>query len=201
MLRARLDAAATPSRSRTATRARRSGRAASARSRDELVEPDVQLRAPRRSARRARRGARRRRRSTTTPLRSGSTAGATRPRARPPPRLERRRFGMRDCADQDAIRPSPPPAASPTPRAGCARPRPSLGRSGRRDTARRIGSLPHTQTGKSGGHVQPRSPSRMNVLHDAVLERVEADHREAPARPQHRERGRAARARARRARR
>src|SRR3954452_6912030 len=40
----------------------------------------------------------------------------------------------------------------------------SLGRIGRRCTARTSGSCPHTHTGKSGGHVQPRSLSRMKCL-------------------------------------
>ena len=49
-------------------------------------------------------------------------------------------------------------------RAGSRRPRPALGRIGRRSIARSSGSWPHTQTGKSGGHVQPRSLSRRNCL-------------------------------------
>src|SRR5262245_12542652 len=36
------------------------------------------------------------------------------------------------------------------------------GRMALRERERNCGSLPHTQTGKSGGHSQPRSRSRMN---------------------------------------
>ena len=40
----------------------------------------------------------------------------------------------------------------------------SLGRTGRRSIARSSGSCPQMQTGNSGGHVQPRSRSRMKRL-------------------------------------
>ena len=63
------------------------------------------------------------------------------------------------------------------------------GRTGLRVSRRSSGSLPQTQTGKSGGHVQPFARSRHELLHDPVLERVEADHRETPTRAQHLERG------------
>ena len=40
----------------------------------------------------------------------------------------------------------------------------SPGRNGRRWIGRSAGFLPQTQTGKSGGHVQPRSRARRNCL-------------------------------------
>ena len=61
-------------------------------------------------------------------------------------------------------KPSPPRAAAPTASAGCARPRPRDGRIARRGVARSAGCAPQTQTGKSGGHVQPCSCARRNRL-------------------------------------
>ena len=62
------------------------------------------------------------------------------------------------------------------------------GRTGLRVSSRSSGSLPQTQIGKSGGHVQPFAPRDHELLHDPVLERVEADHGEPPTGPQHRDR-------------
>ena len=59
---------------------------------------------------------------------------------------------------------------------------------GRRESARSAGSWPQTQIGKSGGHVQPRLLGAQEALDDPVLERVEADHGEPAAGPQHLER-------------
>ena len=55
-------------------------------------------------------------------------------------------------------------------------------------SARSAGSWPQTQIGKSAGRCS-RARARGGTLHDPVLERVEADHREPPARPEHLERG------------
>ena len=46
------------------------------------------------------------------------------------------------------------------------------------------GFLPHTHTGKSGGQVQPLAKPAKAVLHDAVLQRVEGDDAQPPARIQ-----------------
>ena len=64
------------------------------------------------------------------------------------------------------------------------------GRIARRGVARIVGSEPQTQTGKSGGQVQPCSCVRRNCLTMPVLERVERDHGEPAAGPQHLERRR-----------
>ena len=64
------------------------------------------------------------------------------------------------------------------------------GRIARRGIARNVGCAPHTQSGKSGGHVQPCSCVAQEALHDPVLERVERDHREPAARAQDLERRR-----------
>ena len=62
------------------------------------------------------------------------------------------------------------------------------GRIARRGVARSVGVEPQAQTGKSGGQVQPCSDVAQEALDDPVLERVERDHGEPAARPQHLER-------------
>ena len=75
-------------------------------------------------------------------------------------------------------------------RAGSPRPRPGPGGSGGAAIARSSGSWPQTQTGKSGGQVQPRSCSRRNCLTIRSSSEWKRDHGEAAARAQHLERRR-----------
>ena len=101
-------------------------------------------------------------------------------------RTRRRGDGGREPVDgghpSPRPRPSPQRGGARTRRAGSRRSRLRSALIGRRSIARSSGSWPQTQTGKSGGHVQPRSFVAQELLDDPVLERVERDHREPAAR-------------------
>ena len=61
----------------------------------------------------------------------------------------------------------------------------AAGRTGFGVRMRSSGSAHRTQTGSSGGHVPPARLVAQEALRDAVLERMEAHHGEAPARAEH----------------
>ena len=124
----------------------------------------------RRAARRRPRSRPRRRRGAvaTTRASCAGAGGATRLRQRPRPWSRQTFTAARSLAD--AAR-------------GLASISRAEGRTGFVVRMRSSGCLPQMQTGKSGGHVQPRARCLEEPLHDPVLERVEADHGEPAARP------------------
>ena len=88
------------------------------------------------------------------------------------------------CATVD-IRRAPPPAAAPSSRAGSRRPRARTAAPASASGSATSGSRPQTQTGKLRRARAAARPLAQEALHDPVLERVEADHREPTARPKH----------------